>query len=38
MVNRQVSLLNLTPEAGILHDVMWSLIDGKHIESLPRHD
>ena len=38
MVNPQVSLLNLTFEAGIPVDVMWSLIDGKHIVSVPHHD
>ena len=38
MVNPQVSLLNLTIEAGIPGDVMWSLIDGKHIVSVPHHD
>ena len=37
-VNPQVSLLNLTLEAGIPGNVMWSLIDGKHIVSLPHHD
>ena len=37
-VNAQVSLLDLTPEAGILGDVMWSLIDGKHIVSVLHHD
>ena len=37
-VNPQVSLLNLTLDAGIPGDVMWSLIDGKHIVSLPHHD
>ena len=37
-VNPQVSLLNLTLEAGIPGDVMWSLIDGKHIVSVPHHD
>ena len=34
----QVSLLNLTLEAGIPGDVMWSRIDGKHIVYLPQHD
>ena len=38
MVNPQVSLLNLTLEAGIPGDVMWSLIDGKHIVSGSHHD
>ena len=41
MVNPQVSLLDLshlTLEAGIPGDVMWSLIDGKHIVSVPHHD
>ena len=37
-VNPHVSLLNLTLEAGIPGDVMWPLIDGKHIVSLPHHD
>ena len=37
-VNPQVSLLNLTLEAGIPGDVMWSFIDGKHVVSLPHHD
>ena len=31
MVNPQVSLLNLTLETDIPGDVMWSLIDCKHI-------
>ena len=34
----QVSFLNLTLEAGILGDVMWSLKDGRHIVSVPHHD
>ena len=38
MVNPQVSLLNLTLEADIPGDVMWSLIDGTHIVSVPHHD
>ena len=38
MVNPQVSLLNLTLEADIPGDVMWSLIDCKHIVSVPHHD
>ena len=38
MVNPQVSLLNLTLEAGILGDVMWSFKDGKHIMYVPHHD
>ena len=38
MVNPQVSLLNLTLEADIPGDVMWSLIDDKHIVSVPHHD
>ena len=33
-----MSLLDLTLEAGILDDVMWPLIDGKHIVSVPHHD
>ena len=38
MVNPQVFLLNLTLEADIPGDVMWSLIDGKHIVSVSHHD
>ena len=38
MVNPQVSLLNLTLDAGIPGDVMWSRIDSKHIVSVPHHD
>ena len=38
MVNPKVSLLNWTLEAGIPGDVMWSLIDGKHIVSVPHQD
>ena len=38
MVNPQVSLLNLTLEAVIPGDVMWSLIDGMHIVSVLHHD
>ena len=38
MVNPQVAVLNLTIEAGIPGDVMWSLIDGKHSVSIPHHD
>ena len=38
MVNPQVFLLNLTLEADISGDMMWSLIDGKHIVSVPHHD
>ena len=34
----QVSLLDLTLEAGIPDGVMWSLIDGKHIVSVSYHD
>ena len=37
-MNPQVSLMNLTIEAGIPGDVMWLLIDVKHIVSLPHHD
>ena len=37
-VNPQVSLLDLTLEAGIPDDVVWSLIDGKHIVSVTHHD
>ena len=37
-VNPQVSLMYLTLEAGIPGDVMWSLIDGKPIVSVPHHD
>ena len=36
MINPKMSLLNLTLKAGIPGDVMWSLIDGKHIVSV-RH-
>ena len=38
MVNPQLSLLNLTIEAGIPGAVMWSFIDDKHIVSVPHHD
>ena len=38
MVNPQVSLLNLTLEADIPGDIMRSIIDGKHILSVPHHD
>ena len=38
MVNPQISLLNLTLEAGIPGNVMWSPIDVKHIVSVPHHD
>ena len=38
MVNTQVSSLNLTFEPDIPGDVMWSLIDGKHIVFVPHHD
>ena len=38
MVNPQVSLLNWTLEADIPGDVMWSLIDGKHIVSVTHQD
>ena len=37
-VNSQVSLLDLPPGAGIPDDVMWSLIDGKHVVSVPHYD
>ena len=37
MVNPQMSLLNLTPEADFPGDVMWSLIDGTLILSVPHH-
>ena len=37
-VNPQVSLWNFTLETDTPGDVMWSLIDGKHIVSLPHHD
>ena len=37
-VNTQVSLLNLSLGARIPGDVMWSLIDGKNIVSMPHHD
>ena len=38
MVNPQVSLLNLTLDAGIPGDVIRSLIDGNHIVAAPHHD
>ena len=38
MVNPQVSLMNWTLEADIPGDVMWSLIDGKHIVSVTHQD
>ena len=38
MGNLQVSLLNVTVEAGIPGDVMWSLIDRKHIVYVLYHD
>ena len=38
MVNPQVSLLDLTVEAGIPGDVMRTLIGGNNIVSVPRHD
>ena len=38
MVNPLVSLLNLTIETDIPGDMMWSLIDCKHIVSVPHHD
>ena len=38
MVNPQVSLLNLTLEADIPDDVMWSCTDDKHIVFVPHHD
>ena len=34
----QVSLLDLTLEAGIPDDVMWLFMDGKHIVSVLHHD
>ena len=37
-VMSQVSLLVLTIEAGIPDDVMWPIMDGKHIVSVPHHD
>ena len=37
-VNPQVSLLDLSLEAGIASEVMWSLIVGKYIVSVPPHD
>ena len=37
-MNPQVSSLDLILEAGIPGDVMRSLIDGKHIVSVPHHD
>ena len=36
MVNPQVN--DLTIEAGIPGDVMWPLIDGKNIVSVPYHE
>ena len=33
-----MSLLDLTLEPGIPGDVMWSLINGKNIVSVPHHD
>ena len=38
IVNPQVSLLNWTLETDIPGDVMQSLIDCKHIVSVPHHD
>ena len=38
MVIPQVSLLNLTLDAGVPGDVMWSLIYGNHIVSVLHHD
>ena len=38
MVNPQVSLLNWTLEADIPGDVMWSLLDGKHIVYVTHQD
>ena len=38
MVNLQVSLSNLTLDADIPGDVMWSFIDGKHIVAVLHHD
>ena len=38
MVNPQVSLLNLTLEADIPGDVIWSVIGGNHIMCVPHHD
>ena len=37
-VNPQVSLLDLILAAGIQGDVMWLLIDGKHIVYVPHYD
>ena len=37
-VKSQMSLLDLTIESGIPDDVMWPLMDGKHIVSVPHHD
>ena len=33
-----VSSLDLTLETDIVDDVMWPLMDGKHIVSVPHHD
>ena len=38
MVHPQVSLLNLTLEPDIPGDMIWSLIDCKHIVSVSHHD
>ena len=37
-LDRYLTLLDLTLEAGIPGDVMRSIIDGKLIVSVPRHD
>ena len=37
-VKSQMSLLDLTLEAGIPDDVMWLLMDGKYIVSVLHHD
>ena len=37
-VKTQVSLLDLTIDAGIQDDVIWLLMGGKHIVSVPHHD
>ena len=37
-LDRYLTLLDLTIEAGIPDDVMPSIIDGKLIVSVPRHD
>ena len=38
LFQRDLTLLDLTLEEGIPGDVMWSIIDAKHIVSVSRHD